>query len=500
MRWKLLIQQFDFYLEHIPGKLNSVADAMSRLCPMDSGCTDPNIVCLHADFKVPKDKYKLIAKVHNSTVGHHGVDRTYNKLLTYCENLKEPVALWQYMREHVRRFIKQCPCCQKMSVLRVPIATTPFTNSSYSPFERIQVDTMGPFPEDDYGNKLILVCRDTFTRAIGLFAIPDTTAKHAARGLLHFVGYHGCPSQIVSDNGSQFANDLINEFMILLGCENIHILAYSKEENAIVERANKEVLRHIRNMIFDRRIMAQWSDYLPLVQRIIMSEPIEHLGVSPAQLLFGNAVDLDRGIFLSRLPRDKRGKEIVLSEWSANMLKTQAILLDISQRKQRYKNLHHEISNHTFHSTDFPVGSYVIASYPDGAMGKRPPNKFLPKLKGPFRVVNRLGDKYSVQNLVTGNTEDYHVTALRPFIYDDELVNPRDVALVDKQEFVIESILAHTGNPKSLKSLRFLVKWLGYPDSDNTWEDWKTLRLTLQLHHYLRAHGLARIIPKNLED
>jgi hypothetical protein len=46
-------------------------------------------------------------------------------------------------------------------------------------------------------------------------------------------------------------------------------IAYSKEENAIVERANKEVMRHLRAFIFDERIMSDWVKYIPLVQRIM---------------------------------------------------------------------------------------------------------------------------------------------------------------------------------------------------------------------------------------
>jgi hypothetical protein len=101
---------------------------------------------------------------------------------------------------------------------------------------------------------------------------------------------------------------------------------------------------------------------------------------------------------------------------------------------------------------------------------------------------------------VTNAYEKYHSKALRPFVYDDELVNPRDIAMRDNDEYVIEAILAHDGDLKQLRTLKFLVKWLGYPDSENTWEPWKTLRLTQQLHLYLRANGLQRLIPKNLEE
>jgi hypothetical protein len=49
-------------------------------------------------------------------------------------------------------------------------------------------------------------------------------------------------------------------------------MAYSKQENAIIEKANTEFNRHIRAIIFDRMENTDiWSDVLPLIQRIMNS-------------------------------------------------------------------------------------------------------------------------------------------------------------------------------------------------------------------------------------
>ena len=113
-RWKLAIQEFDFTLEHIAGEKNIVADGFSRLLPITS-----EILCAIKGLKLPDDKYKLISHVHNTTVGHHKVERTLAKLK--AQNLE-----WKEMRDHVRRFIDNCPCCQKMNQIRIPIHTHPF--------------------------------------------------------------------------------------------------------------------------------------------------------------------------------------------------------------------------------------------------------------------------------------------------------------------------------------------------------------------------------------
>jgi transposase InsO family protein len=207
-----------------------------------------------------------------------------------------------------------------MSQVKIPIHTHRFTKATYAPFERLNIDSMGPYPKDEYGNEYVLVIRDTFTRPIGLYATPDTSARHAAREIMQFCGWFGCPSEILTDGGPQFNNDTMTELCRLIGVEYNQTLRYSKEQNAMVERANKEVLRHLRNMLYDKRILTTWSDCLPLIQRIIMNEPIAHLGVSPAQLVFGNMINLDRGIILQRI-YDDNPKRKSLSEWTDRRLR-----------------------------------------------------------------------------------------------------------------------------------------------------------------------------------
>ena len=77
--------------------------------------------------------------------------------------------------------------------------------------------------------------------------------------------------------------------MVLFGVDHRLTVVASKQENAAVENANKRAQEYLRTMLFDNRIIERWSDVLPLVQRIMMAEPNDVIGISPAQLLFGNA-------------------------------------------------------------------------------------------------------------------------------------------------------------------------------------------------------------------
>ena len=99
----------------------------------------------------------------------------------------------------------------------------------------------------------------------------DATALSAAECLLKHFGRFGAPYQLRSDNGPHFIADLIREFLILIGVKHCLTLAYSKEENAIVERYNKEINRLLRALTYDNSSLTDYKKSLPFVQRILNS-------------------------------------------------------------------------------------------------------------------------------------------------------------------------------------------------------------------------------------
>ena len=81
--------------------------------------------------------------------------------------------------------------------------------------------------------------------------------------------------------------------------------------------------------------------------------------MTPAEMLFGNAVDLDRGIFLPTTPVDEEGKEVRLSELAASALQIQRDLLDVAAKLQKKRDHNRMIQEHNPNYTNFPVGSFV---------------------------------------------------------------------------------------------------------------------------------------------
>jgi hypothetical protein len=323
--------------------------------------------------------------------------------------------------------------------------------------------------------------------------------------MLTHVGRYGAPYRLLSDNGSQYVNELISELTRLIGIEHNTSLAYSHEENAIVERENKEVLRHLRALIFDTNIMTELWKYVPIIQRILNSTVHSRTGATPSQLVFGNSCNLTRGIFHTKEQVEKiHLNGIPLSKWASDMLTKQAQLIKVAQLLQEGHDVQHVTAVATKNNneiTTFPVNSFVLTEYPRTAFGAVPPSKLLTRLKGPFRVVSISsdGNHYTLTNLATNKEENVHLTRIRPFV-TDENIDPSTVANKDQQLFDVEAIVQHKGSQKLKSQMKFKVKWLGYDDSQNSWSPWKDLAHNAVQHQYLRAHGMAALVPSRYKS
>ena len=94
---------------------------------------------------------------------------------------------WQYMRNHVRKFIRECACCQKNSLRDFDIGCSRFTTGGKYPFETISFDHVGPLKGDPDGYTYALVVIDVFSRFVDIYPVKDAQAVTTAAALLqHF--------------------------------------------------------------------------------------------------------------------------------------------------------------------------------------------------------------------------------------------------------------------------------------------------------------------------
>ena len=88
---------------------------------------------------------------------------------------------------------------------------------------------------------------------------------------------------------------------------------------------------------------------------------------------------------------------------------------------------------------------------------------------------------------------------MKQFVFDSAITDPLDVARRDHMEFFVEQILDHRDNVKGRTTLEFYVKWLNYPDNENSWTPYSHLRDTDKLHEYLRSKNMKHLIPKKFQ-
>ena len=476
---------------------------------------------------IPADKFELISKFHNADVGHHGINRTIQLMDTPDGTGVTPTEnVWIGRKAHVKEFIRRCDCCQMMSEAPPPpVITHPFTLSSYTAMERLNIDTIGPLPEDNRGNKYILVILDGFTRFVRLTPTIDATANSAATALLSFVCEYGFPRQIITDGGPQFDNDTISTLMELTKCDKITSAPYSHEENGLVERANREVGRHLRNIVYDKRVLDTWSLYVHSVQRIMNSVPHRSTRYAPVQLMFGSRVDLQKGLIIP-WPAPSAA-HIALGEWQQATSDEHTLLSDQARANLSAldrANMEARVAKRRREPTDmdpsdpeldtrtneqraieystFKPGVLVMAQRRD-----RRPNKLASLKEGPFKVISQDRDMVMLRNVSSRKEKPVHISNLTLYV-NSKQKTALGAAAKAQNSWVVKAI--HDHKPKSNVPSRpfapnidntkfwFHTEWEG--ETDKTWVKYKQLEQNLELHKYLRANNGTRLIPRRFRS
>ena len=176
---------------------------MSRLCPnltevalplqttklelLSTSSSSFTVSALTAIDPALDDQLEYIQMCHKAFVGHNGVDHTLTRLFSLQQ-------VWKKMKQHVRTFTQNYPCCQKLSAKDPKINASHFAKSNHAIFDTLNVDYIGPFPDKGY----ILDIIDTFTRWTELFWCAYENAKSTADCLLSHFGRFGSPNMIGS--------------------------------------------------------------------------------------------------------------------------------------------------------------------------------------------------------------------------------------------------------------------------------------------------------------
>ena len=341
-----------------------------------------------------------------------------------------------------------------------------------------------------------------------LYPLRTLEAEECVRAMIQHFGIFGVPKDITSDGSTQFRNQDLEEVIRLVGAEYNVTLAHSHQDNAIIERSNKAIVHHIRAFLFDKGLNNSFRLYLPFVQRTMNAEVVSSIGVAPAQILFGNALDLDRSIFMpNTTPKDHDHSS--MSEYVRELIKIQKATLQYASTIQEDLNAEHLLkrtASMAGEPTHFEQGTHVLLAYPDnGTFKAGPPNKLMTYLRGPLKVESNVGANYVLRDLVNGRQVNAHVSRLSEYKVDSQnIIKPSDIAIKDTMSQIVESVTGHrgytgTGSANRISDLELFVKWYG--DTAPSWQPWKEFRTNSIAHDYMNAiPHLRRILNVAYRD
>ena len=156
------------------------------------------------------------------------------------------------------------------------------------PFRRIGMDIVGPLPRTQRGNKFVLVVCDYSTRYPEAVALPSIEAPRIARELVHIFARVGLPEEVLSDQGSNFMSELLDEIYRLLQVAKIRTSPYHPQTDGLVERFNATL--KLMLMKFVGRNRTDWDEYLPYLLFAYREVPQESTGFAPFELVYGRRV------------------------------------------------------------------------------------------------------------------------------------------------------------------------------------------------------------------
>ncbi|GBM36474.1 Retrovirus-related Pol polyprotein from transposon 412, partial [Araneus ventricosus] len=152
---------------------------------------------------LPKSRIpEVLRETHDSANrGHFGVMKTLSKTRERF--------YWDRLRADVENWCRECHACGARKGPKTKTEGRLQRYNAGTPFERIALDILGPFPVTTKGNRYVLVLMDYFTKWPEAIPIPDQEASTVAEELVRsWISCYGVPMILHSDQGTNFNSAL----------------------------------------------------------------------------------------------------------------------------------------------------------------------------------------------------------------------------------------------------------------------------------------------------
>lgn len=349
------------------------------------------------------------------------------------------------------------------------------------PFETTSVDFITDLPLSNGYDSLMVMADHDATKGVILCACTKTIDAMGTTLLMHQNLYKrfGLPSRIISDRGPQFSAKVFQELTRLVGIKSSMSTAYHPQTDGGTERMNQEIEAYLR--AFCTNHPETWADYLPDIEFMHNQRSAQGRNASPFYLMMGynpKAIPSVHPTTMVPAVEERLGnlEKVRLEAMAAHELARQRMAERVTRG-----------------FTPFKKGQKVWLEAKNLRFLKDH-KKLTMKRQGPFEIMEVLGTlTYKLRLPAQWRIHPvFHASLLTPYHENDThgpnyTLPPPDL-IEGEEEFEVEAIVGHK---KNRGRLTYLVKWKGYPISENSWEPGSHLTNAQEmLTAYKRIHHL----------
>ena len=488
-RWHADLQEYDYEIQHIPGKANTTADALSRPPDADQGGFDNQGVTIipSLQFKTvtattttgepPNEgrKRSIMALVHDHSVaGHPGRDETIRKAKQHL--------LWEGMNQWIADYVKGCATCQQNKILthktKVPLYRIP-TEKGALPFQRIAMDLITGLPVHNGKDAILTVVDHGCSRAAVFLPCTTTITGPGIAQLYmdHIYRWFGLPTKVISDRDPRFTSHFGRALSQKLGIQQNLSTAFHPQTDGLSERKNQWVEQYLR--LVTSASPEDWTHWMAIATAVHNNRRNATTGLSPNEVLFGYEAEL--------IPKDTPPANNEAAQQRAEAL--------TEKRAQAIDAINEAAKTGKTIPSQFRVGDQVWLEATHLKL-RYQKTKLAPKRYGPFKVTKEISPVAYQVMLPTswGIHNVFHASLLSPYhettAHGPNFSRPPPDLIEGEEEYEVERVVHHRNYGRA-RTLQYLVKWKGYPDSDNTWEPADQVHAPELIEEYHRRQGKA---------
>ena len=404
----------------------------------------------------PPLRQEIFRRLHSHpSAAHPGRDATLFSIRKYY--------YWPNLRQDVEEWIRNCDTCQHVKIYpRKPHGQLKPIDVTPRPWGVVTSDLITGLPPCK-GFDAIWTATCKRTKAVHC---APTTSTLDSRGLYHLYlenvwKLHGTSDKLITDRGPQYSSKFAREANKNLQIETALSTAYHPQTDGQSERTNQEIEQALRSVVSFHQ--NDWVEWLPVIEFALNNRYKKSLGTTPFYANYGFHPQIGS---LPRIETPIASVEDFVKHIQSVQEMTKSSLEKAAEDMKKFYD------KHRGKTPEFEIGQKVLLDNANLSID-RPSRKLAERRSGPFKVLAKIGThayRLELPSSWKSIHPVFHVSKLNPYHEDPEQPNhpqpPPDI-VEGEPEWEVEAIL---GSKIIRNQLQFLVKWKGWPDSENSWE------------------------------